>query len=93
MRHRDLDGFDVQFLGEVDGVVDGLAGLARQAQDEVAVDDQAQLVAILGELAGALDGRALLDVLQDLLIAGFIADDQAAGSPLPSSPSGFRSRW
>ena len=54
-------------LGEVDGVADGLAGLAGQAEDEVAVDDEAELVAVALEVEGTLDGGALLDVLEDLL--------------------------
>src|SRR5262249_23759591 len=41
MRERNLDGFDIQFFGEVDGVADRLAGLARQAQDEVSMYHQA----------------------------------------------------
>ena len=53
--HRNLDSLHVQFLGKVNCVVDGFAGLARQAENEVAMDHQAQLVAILGELAGAFD--------------------------------------
>ena len=79
--HRHLNGLDVEFLGEVDGVANGFAGLAGQSQDEIAVDDQTELVAILGELAGAFDGRALFDVLEDLRIARLVADDQqpAAG--------------
>src|SRR5580704_10002497 len=40
------------------------------------MNHQAQLVTILGELAGALDGRAFFDVLQNLLVAGFVANDQ-----------------
>ncbi len=54
---------------------------ARQTDDEVAVNDQAQLLAVRREAARHVDGRALLDVLQDLLIAGFVADDEqpAAG--------------
>ena len=71
-----LDGLDIQFLGEVDGATDGFVRFPGQAQDEIAVDDQTQLVAILGELPGALDGRALLDVLQDLLVALLVANDQ-----------------
>ena len=39
-----------------------------------------ELVAVLGELAGALDGGALLDVLQDLLIARLVADDEQAAA-------------
>jgi hypothetical protein len=42
----DLDGLAVELLGELDGVADRLAGLAGQAEDEVAVDDQAELVAV-----------------------------------------------
>src|SRR5579872_4312455 len=78
VRHRDLDGFDVQFLGELDRVLDGLARFARQAENEVAVNDQPELVAILGELARAFDRGAFLDVLQDLRIPGLITDDQEA---------------
>ena len=50
--------------------------LAGQAEDEGAVDLDAQLVAVLGELAGDLDPHALLDVVQDLLVAALVADQQ-----------------
>src|SRR5450759_4234048 len=76
MRHRNLDRLYVEFLGEVDRVLDGLASFSRQSEDEISVDYESQLVAILGELAGALDGRAFLDVLQNLLIARFVAHNQ-----------------
>ena len=76
MRDRDLDGFNVQLFRELDGVLDGLASLAWQAENKVAVHDQAELVAVLGELAGMLQGRTLFDVLQNLLIAGFVPDDK-----------------
>ncbi len=56
------------------------SSLAGQAQDEVAVDHQAELVAIFGELAGAFNGCAFLDVLQNLLVAGFVAHDEQAAS-------------
>jgi hypothetical protein len=46
-----LNGFNVQRLGEVDRVLDRLLGLAGQAEDEVAVDGEAEVVAVLGELA------------------------------------------
>ena len=68
VRHRNLDGLDIKFFGEVDGLADRLSRFPGQAQNEVAVDDQAQLVTILGELAGTLDGGPLLDILQDLLV-------------------------
>ena len=50
MRDRNLDGFAIEGLGKVDGVADRLFGLAGQAEDEVAVNRQAQVVAILGEV-------------------------------------------
>ena len=53
-------------------------GFARQAQNEGAVDDDAELVAVLGEAARHVDPHALLDVVQDLLIAGLVADQQQA---------------
>ena len=80
MGDGDLDGLAVERLGEVDGVADGLFGLAGQAEDEVAVDDEAEVVAVLGEVAGALDGGALLDVLEDLRVAGLEADDEQAAA-------------
>ena len=57
--------------------------LARQAEDEGAVDGDAELVAILGEALGDLDAHALLDVVQDLLIAGFVADEQQPQAVVP----------
>src|SRR5208283_4143089 len=69
-----------EFLCELDRVLDGFARFAGQAKNEVAVHDQAELVAILGELAGALNGGTLLDVLENLLIAGFVADDKQAAA-------------
>src|SRR6202012_57135 len=78
---RDLNGLAVEGLGEVDRVADRLLGLARQAKDEVGVDDEAEVVAVLDEVACALDGSALLDVLEDLRVAGLESDDEqtAAG--------------
>src|SRR6202789_539038 len=72
----DLNSLAVELLGEVDGVADGLFGLAGEAEDEVAVDDQAKLVAVAGEVASALDGGTFLDVLEDLRVAGLVADDE-----------------
>ena len=76
MRHGDLDGLHVEFLGKVDGAADRLAGLARKPEDEVAVNRESQLLAVLHELACALERCALLDVLQDLRVARLKADDQ-----------------
>jgi len=43
-------------FGELDGVADRRGGLAGQAEDEVAVDHQAELVAVAGKVQRALDG-------------------------------------
>ncbi len=76
MAERNLNGLDVEFLGEIDALPNGLARFARQSHDEIAMDRQAELLAVRGEAASHVDGGALLDVLQDLLIAGFVADDE-----------------
>ena len=73
---RNLDGVRIDLGGEADGLFDGLLGLARQAHDEGAVDGDAEFVAVLGEAAGDVDPHALLDVVQDLLIAGLVADQK-----------------
>ena len=80
MRDGDLDGFAIERLGEVDGVADRFLGLAGQAEDEVGVNGEAEVVAVLGEVARALDGGALLDVLENLRIAGLEADDEQAAA-------------
>src|SRR5579863_832002 len=40
------------------------------------MDRQTQLLAIRGKASRHIDGGALLDVLEDLLIARFVADNQ-----------------
>ena len=50
----DLDGFAVEGLRKVDGVADGLFGFAGESEDEVGVNDQAEIVAVLDEVASAL---------------------------------------
>ena len=80
MSDRNLDGFDVEFLREIDRPANAFTGLAGQAKDEVTVDGKSKLVAVLGELTCALDRGALLDVLQDLRIARLEANDQEAAT-------------
>ena len=46
MRDRNLNGFDIEFLREIDRPANAFAGLARQAEDEVAVDRQSKFVAV-----------------------------------------------
>ena len=76
MRNRNLNGIDIEFLGKGDGVVDGLASFPGQAKDEITMDHQSELVAVLGKLAGPLDGRTFLDIFENLRIAGLEAYDE-----------------
>ena len=74
---------DVQLLGEVDGFANRLARLAGQPDDKVPMDQKTELSAVGGKALRHIDGRALFDVLQDLLIARFISDNQQ------SAPASF----
>ncbi len=76
MGHGNLNGFAVEFFCVLDGLFDGLLGLAGQADDEIAVNVDANFLAVLNESAAHFDGGALLDVLQDLRVAGFETHDQ-----------------
>ncbi len=72
-------GFHVQLLRELDAFPQSLARFQPgQAHDKVAVDHQAQLVAIFGEAHGHVDGCALLDVAENLLVARLVAHNQQA---------------
>ena len=86
---RNLHGVGVHLSGEADGFLDGLAGFARQAEDEGAVDFDAEFMAILGESFGDLNQHALLDIVQDLLIAAFVADQQQAQAVIFQHFEGF----
>ena len=83
-RERHLDGVRVDLLGEAYRLLDRLLGLARQAENERAVDDDAEIVAILGEAASDVDPHALLDVVKNLLIAGFVPDQQQPAARCPA---------
>ena len=78
--NRNLNGFHVKLFCESDRVLNGLLGFARESEDEIPVNDQAKLVSILGKLAGALKGCAFFNVLQNLRVTGFEADDQQPAS-------------
>ena len=73
---RHLDRVRIDLGREFDRFLDRFLGLPRQAHDEGAVDFDTEFVAVLGELLRDLDPHALLDVVQDLLIAAFVADQQ-----------------
>src|SRR5512133_2773204 len=71
---RGLDRVEIQHLGVFNGFADGLPGFAGQTHDEGAVDGDAQLLAVPGELDGLGFGDTLFDIFQDLLIAALVAD-------------------
>src|SRR5215471_13117178 len=75
-RERDLDRVRVDFRGKANGFFDRLLGLAGQPEDEGAMDHDAELVAVLREAARDVDAHSLFDVIKDLLVAGFVADEQ-----------------
>src|SRR5215471_3316651 len=60
---RDLDRVRVNFGREADRLLDGFSGLAWQAEDECAVDDDAKFVAIFGEPPGYIYPHPLLDIV------------------------------
>jgi len=65
-------------IGRVaDRLFDGFLGLPGQSHDEGAVSLDAEVVAILGKSARNVD-QDPFDVVQDFLVAGFIADQQQA---------------
>ena len=61
-----------------DGLLDGFTGFAGQAENEGAVDLDAEFMAIAGELFRDFDAHAFFDVMQDLLVAAFVADQKQA---------------
>src|SRR6516225_1820541 len=75
-RERNLDRMRIDLVCRPQREIKKLLGLSWQSHDEGAVDHDAELVAILGKSACDVDQDSLLDVVQYLLIAGLIADQQ-----------------
>jgi hypothetical protein len=67
---------NIQLFCKSDRVVDGLASLSREADHEIAMDQETKLVAVPGELSGAFDGGALFDVLENMRVARLVTDNQ-----------------
>ena len=76
MGDGDLNGVAIELLSELDGVADGSLGFTGKAEDEITVYDEAKSTTVLNEVASALDCGSLLDVLENLRIAGLETDDQ-----------------
>src|SRR5262249_34832137 len=79
---RDLDGFAIHLAGEPHRFLDRVLGLARQTEDKRAMDQDPYFVAIVRKAARALEADAFLDVLQDLRVARFVADDEQTQSAI-----------
>src|SRR3974377_1849284 len=73
---RYLNGFGIEALGKINGPADGFGCFTWQAYDEVALNRQAQLLAIVSESQRHFNGGAFLAVLQDLGVARFITNNQ-----------------
>src|SRR3954451_12839245 len=82
MSDRNLNGFDVELLCKVDALTNGVARFTRQSYDEIAVNRKAELFAVCGKAPRHIDSGAFFYVLQDLLIARFIANDEKAATSL-----------
>src|ERR1700730_8416896 len=63
MSHRNLNRLAIEFLREIDGLLDGFLRFTRQSDDEIAVDMNANLLAILHKGAPHLNRNTLFDVL------------------------------
>src|SRR5262249_30980784 len=82
-----LDRLAVKFLREFHRGLDSFRGLARQPDDEISMNDNARFLAVLHELSRLLNGGPLLDVLEDLRIAGFEPYDK---EPAPGRAHRFQ---
>src|SRR3984957_20756252 len=67
---RDLDRVRIDLLGELDGPLDGLRGLPRQAEDKGAVNHDAESAAVRAEPSCDVGAQPLPDVMQDSVIPG-----------------------
>src|SRR5271154_5356279 len=75
MRHRNLNRLAIELLREINGALNGLVRFPRQPDNEIAVNVDADFLAILHEVASHLSRSALFDVLQNLRIARFEPDN------------------
>src|SRR5690348_5172209 len=89
VRQGNLDGFTVEFSRKIDGALDGFRRLTRQADDEVSVDRDAEFLAVLRKPAAHLCRCAFFDVFQDLIVAGFKADDEKSSAAVSHGLQSF----
>ena len=86
---RDLDGVRVDLFGEFHCFLQGFLCLAGQADDEGAVDFDAELVAVSGEALGDVYAHAFFDVVEDLLVAGLVTHEEQAQAVFFQDFQGF----
>ncbi len=92
---RHLDGVRIDLLGELDGLLDRLAA-SRPASPRMKVPwiKMPSLRQSFGEAPRDVGTQALLDVVQDLVVARSRSRRAAAAGRCPSSPSrSCRARW
>src|SRR6202012_5699883 len=75
--------------GIANGLLDRFPSLAGQSQDEGAVDDDAEIAAISGESLRDLGSQTFADIVEYLIVARFIADQQQPKSVLLHDAQGF----
>ena len=81
---RHLDRVRIDLLRVLDRLLDRLVCFARQAEDESAVNLDAELSAVRGEAPRDVRAQALFDVLQDLVVAGSRSRPAAGAGRSPS---------
>src|ERR1700731_208487 len=69
VRHGNLNGLAVDFLGVLDSLLYGVSRLAGQADDEIAMNPDTHFFAVLDKRPSHLDRRALLDIFENLRVA------------------------
>src|SRR5665213_822508 len=69
-----LNRVGIDLLGKVDGFFDRLRGFAWQSEDERAMDKDAEFAAVLCETPCDVGSKSLPDVMQDLIVTRFVAD-------------------
>ena len=87
-RQRYLHREYVEILSKAHGLLNGLLSLHRQPEDERTVDHHTHPMAGLGEATHLIGGHTLLDALEDIVVAGLVADEEEAQTAILEEPDG-----
>ena len=82
-REGDLDRVGLDLARVADRLLDRRGRLSRKAEDEGAVDRDAERLRVPREFPGDVETQPLLDVVQDSLISRLVADQQKAKTIVP----------